>query len=144
MSPLWLQSAVCGGCTMSLLSAKDPNVLDLLDTAGIRLPWHPALSQETGSEVRALLARIKGAEVALDILCVEGAVPRGPNGTGRSQMLAGTGRSLMGWGTGDADGTPGPVEPALVGAPVLPGEDTPLAVRHILRRFDPCTACTVH
>ncbi|MDJ0820986.1 MAG: nickel-dependent hydrogenase large subunit [Paracoccaceae bacterium] len=44
----------------------------------------------------------------------------------------------------DATGTPGPVEAALVGAPVLPGEDTPLSVQHIVRSFDPCMVCTVH
>lgn len=44
----------------------------------------------------------------------------------------------------DAQGVPGALEMALVGAPVLPGEETPLAVQHIVRSFDPCMACTVH
>lgn len=44
----------------------------------------------------------------------------------------------------DRDGVPGPVEAALVGAPVGAGEDTPLAVQHIVRSFDPCMVCTVH
>ncbi|SMX30687.1 nickel-dependent hydrogenase large subunit [Actibacterium lipolyticum] len=44
----------------------------------------------------------------------------------------------------DAHGIPGPVEAALEGAPVLPGEDTPIAVQHIVRSFDPCMVCTVH
>jgi hydrogenase large subunit len=44
----------------------------------------------------------------------------------------------------DAAGTPGPVESALVGAEVRPGEDAPLAVQHIVRSFDPCMVCTVH
>ena len=44
----------------------------------------------------------------------------------------------------DAEGTPGAVEAALVGAPVGPGEDTPIAVQHIVRSFDPCMVCTVH
>ena len=44
----------------------------------------------------------------------------------------------------DASETPGALEQALVGAPVLPGEDTPLAVQHIVRSFDPCMVCTVH
>ena len=39
---------------------------------------------------------------------------------------------------------PGALEAALVGAPVLPGEDTPVAVQHIVRSFDPCMVCTVH
>ena len=44
----------------------------------------------------------------------------------------------------DANGTPGPVEAALEGAPAAEDEDTPLAVQHIVRSFDPCMVCTVH
>jgi hydrogenase large subunit len=44
----------------------------------------------------------------------------------------------------DAQGTPGALEQALVGAPVVPGETTPVAVQHIVRSFDPCMVCTVH
>lgn len=44
----------------------------------------------------------------------------------------------------DAAGTPGPLEAALVGAPVRDGETTPVAVQHIVRSFDPCMVCTVH
>jgi hydrogenase large subunit len=44
----------------------------------------------------------------------------------------------------DADGIPGPLEQALVGAPVQPGETTPVAVQHVVRSFDPCMVCTVH
>lgn len=44
----------------------------------------------------------------------------------------------------DAAGVPGALEQALVGAPVRPGERTPVAVQHIVRSFDPCMVCTVH
>ena len=44
----------------------------------------------------------------------------------------------------DAAGTPGPLEQALVGAPVRNGESEPVAVQHIVRSFDPCLVCTVH
>lgn len=44
----------------------------------------------------------------------------------------------------DAQGTPGALEQALVGAPVLEGESSPVAVQHIVRSFDPCMVCTVH
>lgn len=96
-SLLWLQAAGCGGCTMSLLCAEDPGVLEMLEDAGIRILWHPALSVETGDEVRAILEDVAVGRVELDILCVEGAVARGPAGTGRFQMLSGTGQSLMHW-----------------------------------------------
>lgn len=44
----------------------------------------------------------------------------------------------------DADGVAGPVEQALRGAPVRPGETTPVSAQHIVRSFDPCMVCTVH
>jgi hydrogenase large subunit len=44
----------------------------------------------------------------------------------------------------DALGVPGPLEQALVGAPIRPGETEPVAVQHIVRSFDPCMVCTVH
>ncbi len=44
----------------------------------------------------------------------------------------------------DEGGRPGALEQALVGAPVRPGEDDPIAVQHIVRSFDPCMVCTVH
>jgi hydrogenase large subunit len=44
----------------------------------------------------------------------------------------------------DANGIPGPLEAALVGAPVAQGEETPISVQHIVRSFDPCMVCTVH
>lgn len=44
----------------------------------------------------------------------------------------------------DVNGVPGMLEQALVGAPVRAGEETPVAVQHIVRSFDPCMVCTVH
>lgn len=44
----------------------------------------------------------------------------------------------------DAAGTPGPLEQALTGTPIPPGETTPVAVQHVVRSFDPCMVCTVH
>ncbi len=44
----------------------------------------------------------------------------------------------------DAAGVPGALESALVGAPVPAGEQTPVAVQHVVRSFDPCMVCTVH
>ena len=97
MNLLWLQSAGCGGCTMSLLCAEDPNVLELLEDAGIDMIWHPALSEATGAEARELLEAVLREEVPLDILCVEGSIVTGPRGTGRYHMLSGTNRSMLEW-----------------------------------------------
>ena len=97
MNILWLQSAGCGGCTMSLLCAESPGVFDVLGDAGLRFLWHPALSEETGGEVRTLLAQVEAGEVPLDILCIEGSILTGPNGTGKFQMFSGTGRPMLEW-----------------------------------------------
>jgi len=43
----------------------------------------------------------------------------------------------------DADGTPGPMEQALIGAPVR-DDANPFEVVRIVRSFDPCLACSVH
>lgn len=43
----------------------------------------------------------------------------------------------------DSEDRPGPLEEALVGAPV-PDPDRPVAMSHIVKSFDPCLFCTVH
>jgi uptake hydrogenase small subunit len=97
MNLLWLQSGGCGGCTMSLLCADTRDLPDLLAGAGVSLLWHPALSLQSGAEATALLEDCVAGRVPLDLLCVEGAVLRGPNGSGRFHLLAGTGRPMMHW-----------------------------------------------
>lgn len=97
MNILWLQSAGCGGCTMSLLCAENPNVFDLLDGAGLEFLWHPTFSEATGTDVKAMLEAIEAGAQKLDILCVEGSILRGPNGTGKFHILSGTGRSMLSW-----------------------------------------------
>ena len=44
----------------------------------------------------------------------------------------------------DESGKEGPLEFALRGTPVRPGERDPIAVQHVVRSFDPCMVCTVH
>ncbi|MEG3662023.1 HupU protein [Celeribacter halophilus] len=97
MNILWLQSAGCGGCTMSLLCAESPNVFNLFTAAGLEFLWHPSFSEASGAQVRHLLASIEAGEQELDILCIEGSIVHGPKGTGRYHMLAGTGRSMLDW-----------------------------------------------
>ena len=94
---LWLQSGGCGGCTLSLLCAESPDVLTALESAGIRLLWHPSISEASGDEFHSLLEQVSAGDIKLDILCLEGAVVRGPGGTGRFHMLAGTGLPMMEW-----------------------------------------------
>jgi NiFe hydrogenase small subunit HydA len=94
---LWLQSGGCGGCTLSLLNAEQPQLFALLEEAGIRLLWHPSLSQESGNEALDILRACAEGRERLDVLCVEGSVMSGPNGSGRFHLLSGTGRPMMAW-----------------------------------------------
>ncbi|MEJ2693333.1 MAG: HupU protein [Candidatus Thiodiazotropha sp.] len=94
---LWLQSGGCGGCTLSLLCAEAPDLFTALESAGIRLLWHPSISEASNGEFITLLEAILAGEERLDLLCLEGAVVRGPNGSGLFHRLAGTGRPMMQW-----------------------------------------------
>lgn len=94
---LWLQAAGCGGCTMAMLEQGAAGWFADLAAFGIDLLWHPSVSEATGDEVTELFADIQAGRTKLDLLVVEGAVLRGPNGSGRFQMVGGTDRSMMAW-----------------------------------------------
>jgi NiFe hydrogenase small subunit HydA len=97
LNVLWLQSGGCGGCSMSLLCADTPDFASMLRSSGIELLWHPSLSLESGAQVLDILDRILDGSQTLDVLCLEGAVLRGPHDTGRFHVLAGTGVPMMDW-----------------------------------------------
>jgi ferredoxin hydrogenase small subunit len=92
---LWLQSAGCGGCTMSLLSAESPDWFTLLQTLGFNLLWHPTLSEQSGEQVVRILEDCASGKVPVDFLCLEGALLKGPKGTGRFHVFAG--RPMTEW-----------------------------------------------
>ncbi len=97
MNVLWLQSGGCGGCSMSLLCADTADFPGMLKSGGIELLWHPSLSLASGHEVISLLEACRDGRIRLDVLCVEGSLLRGPNGTGRFHLLAGTGVPMIDW-----------------------------------------------
>jgi len=78
----WLMCGGCGGDTMSLLGADSPNILELMKLLDINILWHPSLSNNKPQFHAELLNSLITGEEPLDILCVEGAVIRGPSGTG--------------------------------------------------------------
>jgi uptake hydrogenase small subunit len=97
LNVLWLQSGGCGGCSMSLLNADTADFPALLEAAGLKLLWHPSLSLESGAELLALLDDCVAGRTPLDVLAVEGALLRGPEGSGRFHVLAGTGVPMIDW-----------------------------------------------
>ncbi|WP_088278966.1 HupU protein [Ideonella sp. A 288] len=94
---LWLQSGGCGGCSMSLLCADTADFAAMWRHAGIELLWHPSLSLESGAELLALLGDVLQGRRQVDALCIEGALLRGPHGTGRFHVLAGTDTPMVDW-----------------------------------------------
>lgn len=82
---------------MSVLAADDIGLPQALSRYGIRLLWHPSLSEESGAEALDILTAAASGEIAVDALCVEGTLMTGPAGSGRFQILSGTGRPLVRW-----------------------------------------------
>ncbi|EHP70047.1 Ni,Fe-hydrogenase I small subunit [Metallosphaera yellowstonensis MK1] len=92
---LWLQGGACGGNTLSMLNASDPDVLEFLHQHEARFLWHPSLSPECGGDLKRLLNSILEARLELHVFLFEGSVITGPNGTGQYNMFAG--KPMMHW-----------------------------------------------
>jgi len=82
---------------MSLLCADTTDFHGHLSSAGIELLWHPTLSLESGDDAIACLQSVLAGRTGLDVLCIEGALLRGPRGTGAFHLLAGTGLPMIHW-----------------------------------------------
>jgi ferredoxin hydrogenase small subunit len=94
-----MQAGGCGGCSMALLGADTRDFTGMLEGAGLELAFHPSLSEATGEEALALLDDYREGRRPLDILCVEGAIQRGPNGTG-AYHRGGRGEPMAAWVSG--------------------------------------------
>lgn len=73
----------CGGDTISLLNAEEPDVLTALEMLDINIAWHPSLSLEKGDEVLEICADFIEGRRVLDYFLIEGAIPTSPDGSGR-------------------------------------------------------------
>ncbi len=79
---IWMQCGACGGDSMKLLGIERPTLPDLVEQGRLDLLWHPSLSTGDAADFDALVHAVVADEQPLDVLCVEGAVMRGPSGTG--------------------------------------------------------------
>ncbi len=86
---LWLQTGACSGDSMSILGAETPDLLETLSTYGVDLLWHPSLSSESPAQLCQMIEDICAEKRELTILCVEGAIATGPDGTGMFDSLHG-------------------------------------------------------
>jgi hydrogenase small subunit len=89
VSLFWLQAGGCGGDTMSLLGLESPDLIELLRLLDVEILWHPSLSAASPRERSALVDALVAGERRLDVLCVEGAVVRGPGGSGMFDTAGG-------------------------------------------------------
>ncbi len=89
MNIYWLQSGGCSGDSMSMLNHETNNLYDFFENLGIEVLWHPSLSTISHTEHKNLIENIKNETLTLDILCVEGNVVLGPDGTGMFDTFGG-------------------------------------------------------
>ncbi|WP_456479414.1 NADH-quinone oxidoreductase subunit B family protein [Nautilia sp.] len=88
MNLYWLQSGGCGGDTMSFLNCEC-NLYELFEQLNINVIWHPSLSNLSCLQHIEKIERILKEDIRLDILCVEGNVVLGPEGTGMFNTFMG-------------------------------------------------------
>jgi len=85
----WLQAGGCSGDSMSILNMEAPDLFSSLSSLGVDVIWHPSLSTISAKEHDVLLEKILSKDFKLDILCVEGNVITGPDGTGMFDTFRG-------------------------------------------------------
>jgi uptake hydrogenase small subunit len=89
---LWMECGACSGESMAILGAEGRGrpghtLPAFLEDHGARLLWHPSLSLESPREAAAIIDRVVAGEQPLTLLCVEGSIIHGPNGTGRFDVF---------------------------------------------------------
>jgi len=88
MNLYWLQSGGCSGDSMSLLTCEC-EIFETFRILGIDILWHASMSNKSHTEHKQLLDDILSDKKELDILCVEGNVIMGPEGSGMFDTFMG-------------------------------------------------------
>jgi len=70
----WIQSGCCGGESISLLNAEQPDLSAALELIGAHLLWHPTLSDKAGTAALTVIEDCLSGKTQIDVLVVEGAV----------------------------------------------------------------------
>ncbi|WP_415912119.1 NADH:ubiquinone oxidoreductase [Neptuniibacter sp. QD37_11] len=79
---LWMQAGACSGDTMSLLCADKPSWPEFVQQYQLDVLWQPSLSTRPMRELIADIDLILADKKPLNILCIEGSLALGPNGSG--------------------------------------------------------------
>jgi Ni,Fe-hydrogenase I small subunit len=85
---LWIGCGSCSGESMAVLGVdgQATDFLDLIEKDGVRLLWHPSLSLEP---LGPIVYEILKEALPLTLLCVEGSIAMGPDGTGLFDTFGG-------------------------------------------------------
>lgn len=86
---LWIQGASCGGDSISLLNAEEPDFLPALKMLDINIAWHPSISTINGNAFKQVCDDFVSGKEELDLFIVEGAIPMGSDGSGKIFELFG-------------------------------------------------------
>ncbi len=81
-SLIWLQTGGCSGDSMALLCAESPDLAEFIAQKNIELLWHPSLSRKSSASFAREMAEIVAGQRELTVLCIEGSIETGPNGSG--------------------------------------------------------------
>lgn len=154
-----------GGPLSRMLIMQDPGFVELAGKIGLwpsAVARHAARAYETGMLADAVLTWLDELAKNLDgDVCDDKPVPqegmgagltdapRSANGHwitikgGKIDTYQIVNASTWNFSPRDDKGVRGPVEEALIGAPV-PDPNNPINVVRVIRSFDPCLACSVH
>jgi len=77
---IWLPGQACTGCTVSLLNASHPNLLDLLtgfipQATGVTLDYHATIMAPWGDEALKAVDAAERGELGPFVMILEGAIP---------------------------------------------------------------------
>ena len=79
---LWLHSTSCGGDTISLLNAEEPDFMTAIKTIELNFAWHPTLFLKKDIDAKQICTDFINGKNKLDFFIIEGAIQLGPDGTG--------------------------------------------------------------
>ena len=74
---VWLQGAGDTGCTISLIQGAHPDLVDVITQFRLSVAFHPTIMFTQGEEAVKPLTKIVEDMEPLDVLIVEGGVPKG-------------------------------------------------------------------
>ncbi|AYK15614.1 twin-arginine translocation signal domain-containing protein [Methanosarcina flavescens] len=94
---IWMHGSECTGCSISLLNAGNPDLVQALQKLNVNLVFHETICAQQGiwNDGKLVNNAEFNSEILLEetykegnyILVVEGSIPNGPNGTGRYLVI---------------------------------------------------------